>query len=204
MSELVPNPEEYFRNFTPNRDPLLLEIEEDARREEIPIAGPVVGQLLFILAWATKAQQILELGTANGYSGIYLARGSEATGGHLVTIENDPQMAEKAMHNFRKAGLLHRTKILEGDARQKLPNIRGPFDLIFLDIEKEHYIDVLPYCESLLTLGGLLIADNTGFVDADAFNRAINDSPRWKHVQLFSFLPEHSPEHDGICLALRV
>ena len=89
MSELVPNPEDYFRKFTPNRDPLLLEIEEDARREEIPIVGPVVGQLLFILAWATKAQQILELGTANGYSAIYLARGCEATGGHLVTIEND-------------------------------------------------------------------------------------------------------------------
>lgn len=204
MSELVPSPEEYFRKFAPHRDPLLLEIEEEARREEIPIVGPVVGELLHILTWATKAYQILELGTANAYSAIYLARGCEPTGGHLVTVESDPEMAKKARQNLRKAGLTYRTKVLEGDAREKLPALRGPFDLIFMDIDKENYIDMLPDCERLLKIGGLLIVDNTGFIDSGPFNEAIMNHPSWKHVQLFSFLPNHSPEHDGICLALRV
>lgn len=204
MSDIVSNPHEYFKKFIPVRDSLLLELEEKALREEIPIVGPVVGELLFILAWATKAQQILELGTATAYSSIYLARGCEPAGGHVVTVENDPDMAEKARQSLRKAGLVHRIKILEGDAQEKTPTLRGPFDLIFMDIDKENYINVLPDCERLLKLGGLLIVDNTGFVDSDPFNQAINNHPRWKIVQLFSFLPQHSPENDGLCIALKI
>ena len=84
MSELVDHPEAYFRRFLPARDRLLLELEKEAEREEIPIVGPVVGELLHILAKAVQAERILELGTATGYSTIFLAR-ALSTSGRLVT-----------------------------------------------------------------------------------------------------------------------
>jgi predicted O-methyltransferase YrrM len=77
------------------------------------------------------------------------------------------------------------------------------FDYIFMDIEKQDYIRALPDCERLLVKGGLLVADNVGFKDADAFNRAMSENPAWRSVTLFSFLPLHSPEKDALCLALR-
>ncbi|MGD2029519.1 MAG: hypothetical protein PVG86_06220, partial [Desulfobacterales bacterium] len=73
MSNLIDNPEEYFRKFLPERNQLLMELEEQARREKIPIVGPIVGELLYILAKATQSRRILELGTATGYSTIFLA-----------------------------------------------------------------------------------------------------------------------------------
>ncbi len=84
-----------------------------------------------------------------------------------------------------------------------MPQMKGEFDYIFMDIEKQDYIKALPDCERLLVKGGLLVADNVGFKDADAFNRAISDNPTWRSVALFSFLPYHSPENDALCLALR-
>jgi caffeoyl-CoA O-methyltransferase len=72
MSKLVDQPEKYFKDLIPARDELLLALEAEAERENIPIVGPVVGELLYILAGATRAQNILEVGTATGYSAIYL------------------------------------------------------------------------------------------------------------------------------------
>ena len=72
MSEIVNDPENYFRTLIPLRDELMMELEARAEKENIPIIGPVVGELLYILAAATKAKRILELGTAIGYSAIYL------------------------------------------------------------------------------------------------------------------------------------
>jgi hypothetical protein len=80
---MIPDMENYFRGFIPRRDALLRELEEEAKRESIPIVGPVVGELLYILARMSGAKNILELGTATGYSGIYLAR-ALAPGGKIV------------------------------------------------------------------------------------------------------------------------
>ncbi len=77
MSNIVDQPEHYFRQFIPKREELLIELEAEAEREDIPITGPVVGELLCILACAAKARRILELGTATGYSAIFLAKACE-------------------------------------------------------------------------------------------------------------------------------
>ena len=74
MTKMMPDLEGYFRGLAPDSDALLLELEAEATRESIPIVGPVVGELLFVLARATGAARILELGTATGYSGIFLGR----------------------------------------------------------------------------------------------------------------------------------
>ena len=203
MSDLVDHPESYFRQFLPDREQLLLELEKEAEREEIPIVGPVVGELLHILARVTQAERILELGTATGYSTIYLARSFTSDSGRLVTIDNDPDMAARAAANFQRAGLDQQIDIIVGDAKKKLAQLDNVFDLVFLDIDKEYYAAVLTHCHRLLKPGGLLVADNVGFKDADPFNRLIYESSAWKSVSLFAYLPFHSPEKDGLCLAAR-
>jgi len=204
MSTLINQPEEYFTDLIPSRDELLLELEAEAKRENIPIVGPVVGELLYILAVAARAASILEIGTATGYSAIYLARACAPVNGRVVTLENNDALADRARQNFQKAGLGGRVEIRVADALETLKRLDDEFDLIFIDIEKKDYIKALPDCRRLLGKGGLLVADNVAFKDADAFNRAIADHPDWRSVSLLSYLPLHSPEHDALCLALRL
>jgi predicted O-methyltransferase YrrM len=201
---MLENPEAYFKKFVHPRNELLAALETEAEREEIPIVGPLVGELLSILARVTRATSILELGTAMGYSAIYLARECEASNGRVITLEKNPDMAARAKVNIHKAGLDDCVEIRVGDALEEIKKMQTFFDLIFMDIEKKYYIRVLPDCHRLLKAGGLLVADNVAFKDADDFNHAIFDHPGWRSVNLFSFLPLHSPEHDGLCLAVRL
>jgi predicted O-methyltransferase YrrM len=200
---MIPDLEGTFRQFVPPRNAVLLELEQEARQEGIPIIGPVVGEFLHILARAMQAKQILELGTATGYSAIYLARAWAGLKGKLVTVEKDEGMARRAHANFQKAGLGHCIEIRVADALTEMTNMKGPFDLIFLDIDKEDYFPLLSHCHRLLKIGGLMVTDNVGFHAANDFNHAVFENPQWKSVHLLSFLPDHSPETDGLCLALR-
>ncbi len=204
MAAMIPDLEQYFRGFIPARDDTLLELEREADEERIPIVGPVVGELLYILARATQARAILELGTATGYSAIYLARGCEPVSGRVVTLEWDEQMAARARANFTRAGVADMIEVQVGDAQTLLTKMTGPFDLIFLDIDKEGYLPALAHCHRLLRTGGLLVADNVGFAAADAFNREIFAQSQWRVVPLLCFLPNHSPEKDGLSLAIKV
>jgi predicted O-methyltransferase YrrM len=201
---MVQDPEAYFRGIVPRREALMQKLEEEAERESIPIVGPVVGELLFILARITGAGRILELGTATGYSTIYLARGCALSDGQVLTLEQDPDMARRAGVNFQTAGVAKRVTIHQGDAIKVLEHMEGPFDMIFMDIDKELYSSALVLCEGIIRPGGLLVADNTGFKDADTFNRGLCESGKWRSVNLFAYLPFHSPENDGLCLAVRV
>jgi len=204
MCAMIADLEAHFREFIPPRDELLLKLEEEARNEKIPIVGPLVGELLFILARITQARQVLELGTATGYSAIYLARGSEPQDGRVVTLESDPEMAARARANCADAGLGARVEVRQGEALALMDGLTGPYDLIFLDIDKESYLPALDRSHRLLRLGGLLIADNVGFAGAQDFNREIFRRPEWRVAPLLCFLPEHSPERDGLSLAVKV
>lgn len=203
MSKIVDEPEAYFSGFARHDDPLLQELEREAGAESIPIVGPVVGELLYVIARAMAARSILELGTATGYSAIFLARACAANAGLLTTLELDPELAARARTNLRRAGLQDRAEVICGDALAGLPRIEGAFDLIFMDVDKADYARALPDCHRLLRQGGLLVADNVAFPDADRFNQAIFGDHGWRPVSLFAFLPGHSPERDALCLALR-
>lgn len=203
MSRIVDDPEAYFRRFTAQDDPLLRELEAEAEREHIPIVGPVLGELLFVLCRAMDARAVLELGTAAGYSAIFLARACAENAGRVTTLEQDSTLAARARDNLQRAGLAQQVDVVCGDAFAHLPQMKGGFDLAFLDIEKADYVRVLPDCHRLLRPGGLLVADNVAFPAADPFSRAIFNDDGWKPVSLFAFLPGHSPERDGLCLALR-
>jgi predicted O-methyltransferase YrrM len=199
----VSNPEEYFKSLIPERDAVILDLEGEAWRESVPIVGPVVGELLYILARAIGAGRILELGTATGYSAIYLARGCAMTGGRVVTLERDPEMARRARANFERAGVADRVEVRVGEAFESLEALQGHFDLIFLDIEKKDYHEALGHCRRLLRPGGILVADNTAFEAADGFNREVSGGKEWRAASLFAYLPLHTPNRDGLCIAMR-
>lgn len=203
MADMIPNLEDYFRKRVPEGDEILKGLERDAATEGIPIVGPAVGELLFILARVTGAKRILELGTATGYSTVHLARGAEPTAGKVITLEANPEMAARARQTLEAAGLADRVTVVEGSAESVLPTLSPPFDLVFLDIDKEGYLPALDLCTALTRPGGLLIADNVGFAAADPFNRAIFERAEWRSVSLLTLLPQHSPDWDGLCLAVR-
>ena len=204
MATMTKDLESYFSQFVPPRDAVLLEMEEEAAAEGIPIVGPVVGRLLGLLSRAIRAGRMLEIGTATGYSAIFLARGAEPAGGHVVTVEADESMARRARRNVERAGLSHRIEVREGNAETVLPGLAGPFDLVFLDHEKEDYAAALSPCTRLVRRSGLLVADNTGFAGAADFNEALFRHPSWETVPLLCHLPMHSPERDGLSLAVRL
>lgn len=204
MSTMIEDPEGYFRGFVPDRDRLLLELEQEAEKEKIPIIGPVLGELLYILIRSTGARKVLELGTAIGYSTIYLCRGLASDERRVITIERDPAMAQRASTNLDRAGVKELAEVLVGDALEIMKTLEEPFDFIFMDIDKESYIEVLPECQRLLSLGGLIVTDNVGFANARTFNQEIFQQDQWKALHLLSFLPGHSPEKDGWSIALKV
>jgi caffeoyl-CoA O-methyltransferase len=201
---MIPDPEHYFRSLLPGRSRLLQTMEDEARREDIPIVGPLVGELLYIMARAAGATRILELGTATGYSALFLAQACSQTGGRLTALEWDAALARRATENLEKAGLSPWVDVRCVNALDEMARTRGQVDFVFLDIEKEDYLAMLPHCTRIVRPGGLLLADNVGFADADPFNQAIAESPSWRSASLYAFLPEHSPEKDGVCMAVRI
>src|SRR5689334_714072 len=116
----------YLDGLVPPRDPVLARMEEEAHRENIPIVDPHEGQLLYLLVKIAGAKRILELGTATGYSGIWLLRATD--GATLTTYEMDHERAERARANFAAAGFAGQALVLEENAREGLEKLDGRFD----------------------------------------------------------------------------
>ncbi len=203
MGNMIEDLEGYFRNQMPGRDELLLGLEQEAREEGIPIVGPVVGHMLYLLVRAIQGRKVLELGTASGYSAIFLGRACRENGGRLVTLEWDPVMAERAKGNLARAELSPVAEVSVGSALELMESMEGSYDLIFMDLDKEYYLPALSSCGRLLRPGGLLVVDNVGFRGAEPFNKDISSDPDWLAIPLLAFLPGHSPERDGLMIALR-
>ena len=121
---------------------------------------PDVGQFLRLLVKATDARRILEVGTSGAYSTIWLASAALETGGRVTTLELDAAKVERARENLALAGVDDVVTIVEGDAHEMLGALDGPFDLAFLDADKEFYLDFLEPVAGLLRTGGVLVADN--------------------------------------------
>jgi predicted O-methyltransferase YrrM len=138
--------------------------ENDARETErgrrMLNITPETGQFLAILIRVMRATQILEVGTSNGYSTIWLARAAGETGGHVTTIEAAADKAAMAHDNFQRAGLADRITLQRGSALDVLAQLHGPFDLIFLDADRPNYLGYLDRLLPLLRPGGLLVTDN--------------------------------------------
>lgn len=121
---------------------------------------PEVGRFLHLLVRLMAARAVLEVGTSGGYSTIWLASAARETNGRVTTLELLPAKIERARQNFAAAGLQDIITIVEGDAHQTITTLEGPFDFVFLDTEKEFYLDLLEPLVQLLRPGGALVADN--------------------------------------------
>ena len=121
---------------------------------------PDVGLFLNILVKATKATSILEIGTSNGYSTIWLGLATQENNGQLITLEVDSRKVKMAKENLEKAGLVNTVKLIEGDAKETLRILDKEFDFVFLDAEKEDYLEFFHLIFPKLKIGGVIVADN--------------------------------------------
>lgn len=136
------------------------------------------GRLLRILAESIGAKHIVEIGTSNGYSGIWQCLALKATGGKLTTFEIDARRAAMARENFKKAGVEDLVTLIEGDAHEKVAQIEGPVDIVFLDADKEGYLDYLNKLLPKVRPGGLIIGHNINPGQSDPeFIKAITTNP---------------------------
>jgi predicted O-methyltransferase YrrM len=160
MSNVTPEPvQAYLSGLRKDPHPHLAAIDREGRAEGLPLVYPDTGALLHTLARSCGARRILEIGTAIGYSTLWMAAALPADGA-LITMEYDATRAARARDHFAAAGVADRVSVIVGDATRFLHKVGGPFDLIFQDSDKKLYEPVLDRLIELLRPGGLLVADN--------------------------------------------
>lgn len=152
--------EKYLYDILPARDAVLAEMERQAAAENIPIIGPAVGRLMYLLAQISGAQRIFEMGSAIGYSTIWLARAAGAKA-EIYYTDGDPKNAQRAKEFFKQAKVAKRIRMMTGDALELLDKVRGKFDMIFIDVNKDQYPAALKKASPRIQRGGLLVTDNT-------------------------------------------
>jgi predicted O-methyltransferase YrrM len=214
MGQIVPDAvERYLSELNHATDPILLDLARVGAEQDLPLVDAEVGALLRVLAHSVSAKRILEIGTAIGYSGIWLA-GALPADGMLLTMESDPERVRVARANFDRAGVADRVSVIAGDAQRMIAKVAGPFDLIFQDGSKTLYVPLLDRLVALLRPGGLLVTDNVlwdgevvaGFVavpkrDAED-TRAIADYNERlnRHPQLITATV---PLRDGVSISVK-
>lgn len=205
---MIVNPalEQYIADLLPARDPVLAEMEAYAFTHRVPILGPGCATILAQFVMAAGARRIFELGSAIGYSTIWLARAA-GPGAEVHYSDADPANAERARAYFERAGVADRITIHTGDALAALASTSGEFDLIFNDVDKEGYPAVLDAVPARLRPGGLFLTDNTLWKakvldpqdetteGVDTFNRRIFADPR--------FFTSLIPLRDGMTVAIK-
>ncbi len=136
------------------------------------------GRMLRLLAEATGARNVVEIGTSNGYSGLWFSLALSKNGGHLTTFDIDKGRFEMARENFKKAGVDGTVTQVLGDAHKEVARLKGPIDLLFIDADKQGYLDYLTKLMPLVRPGGLIVAHNMASPRPDpAFVKAITTNP---------------------------
>jgi caffeoyl-CoA O-methyltransferase len=203
--------EQYLYSKLPASDPVLARVEEEAKREDIPIVGPAVGRLLFQLAQISGAKTIFEAGSAVGYSTIWWAK-AVGDGGRVIYTDSDTKNAQRAAKNFAEAKMETRIEVRIGDALKFLQEeANESFDIIFNDVNKELYPQVLELAIPRLKSGGLFITDNvlwSGRVtqpesERDERTKAIDlfNDALFARRELFSTIV---PLRDGVAIARKL
>ena len=139
------------------------------------------GRILRLLTEAVGAKHVVEIGTSNGYSGIWFCLALRTTGGKLTTHDIDEGRASLARENFKRAGVDNLVTLVMGDAHETVKNINEPIDVLFLDADKEGYTDYLNKLLPLVRPGGLILAHNIDMVGQD-FIKAITTNPNLETV----------------------
>ena len=144
---------------------ILATIDEAVKAGELYANVPAAdGRMLRLLAESVNARNVIELGTYTGISGLWFCLALEKTGGRLITFEIDPGRAATAAAHFRRAGVDRLVTIVQGDAHQNIKRLKDPIDILFIDADKEGYIDYLNQLLPLVRPGGLILAHNLNMV----------------------------------------
>ncbi|HET7213859.1 MAG TPA: O-methyltransferase [Terriglobia bacterium] len=204
-----PQVETYINSLLPARDAVLRKMESYASKHKVPIVGPACGRLLHQLALMLRARRVFEMGSAIGYSTLWLAR---AVGhqGKVFYTDGDPANAEQARGYLREAGMLGRVTFLVGDALDSLKATPGQFDLIFNDVSKTQYPAAFKLAVPRVRAGGLFITDNVLWSGRAARPAAADDADT-RAIQKFNRMIYKSPElmttivplRDGMAVCLK-
>ena len=158
-------------------------LENILRSQRYRNVPPQDGRFLRIMAEAMNAKNVIEIGTSTGYSGIWFGMALQKTGGKLTTYEIDAQRAATARANFKKAGMADIITLVEGDAHEEVKKLKDTIDILFLDADKEGYIDYLNKLLPLVRPSGLVIAHNINPRMADPkFMKAITTNPNLETI----------------------
>lgn len=193
--------DKYIYDLLPERDPVVNEIEAYADEHRVPIIGPAVARLLTLLVQVSGAARIFEMGSAIGYSTIWLARAAGPRAQVFYT-DGDPENARRAQEYFRKAGVAKRIKVQVGDALDLVKKTPGKFDFIFNDVNKHQYPDALRAALPKLKRGGLFVTDNTLW-SGKAARPAAPDDKDTRGVQEFNRLVYASKDLFPVLIPLR-
>ncbi len=147
----------YLHDLRPARSEVMAEMEAAAERDSVPIVHWETGRFLATLSQALDPN-VLEVGTAIGYSTLHLAE--PLSSGRVTTLEIDPDRARQARGFWSRAGVDQRIELVEGDARETIPGLSGPFELLFVDAAKGQYRDYIELAEPLLSERAVLVIDN--------------------------------------------
>lgn len=204
----------YLRMVQPGYDGVLGQIQKEAWESGVPIIPHETARFLSVLLSMKRPKNILEIGTAVGFSAGLMSRYLQP-GGKITTIDRFDVMLKDARINLKRMELEDIVELLEGDAANLLPDLTGPYDVIFMDAAKGQYSQFLPHCIRLLPVGGILIADDVlqgGSIAESRFQ--VPRRQRTIHKRLRNFLWEIShtpvlessilPVGDGLALCYKV
>jgi len=157
MPVLTDHVQAYLESLRAERSPVMAEMEEVAARDGVPIVSWETGRLLAVLCRVLDPS-VLEVGTAIGYSTLHMAE--QLSEGRITTLERDPDRAALARSFWEQAGVADRVQLVEGDARETIGSLEGPFELLFVDAQKADYRDYIERALPLLSERGLVAIDN--------------------------------------------
>ena len=206
---MIVNPEieRYMLGLLPARDAVLQEMEVSAAHRKIPIIGPAVARVLAQLVMVSKAKRIFELGSAIGYSTIWLARAA-GEGAEIHYSDGSVENAREARGYFERAGVASVIQVHVGDALTSLGQTSGEFDFIFNDVDKEGYPAVLAAVPPRLRHGGIFVTDNTLWHEQVLHPREASDhavvtfnQKLYESTQFFTTL---LPIRDGVTISYKL
>lgn len=209
---LLPEQKDYLLSFERQNDPLISEIEDFAKKKNVPILSRDSAKLMELLIQMYKPGRVLEIGTAIAYTTIRIAKNLKK-GGKIHTIEFSKDNAQLAKNNIEKSGLSKKIKLFFGDAKEVMPALGKKYDFIFLDADKEDYAELFNLVMKLLKKKGIIFVDNLlwhGFAASKEvpekyktstkfirdFNKIFMNHPKLKTVIL--------PVGDGIGLGVKI
>jgi predicted O-methyltransferase YrrM len=198
----------YLEQITPERHPVLRQMEQYAKEKGFPIIGPLVGRLLYQMAVLTKAKRILELGSGFGYSAFWFSLAVKGKG-HITMTDGNKGNKKRAFQYFKEAGLQSQFDFKVGDALRIARRLDGVFEIVLNDIDKHEYPDTIDLAAAKLRKGGLFITDNVIWKGQVADRRhddttaAIVDfnNRLYKDSRFFTTIV---PIRDGVSIAVRL